>query len=250
MPMRVWLRNFGESAGREVTEVTTALRRSDIEVDLTVADATGPGIVILAGVSEPVCRFLRLVAENARVRTLCLVRAAAAGGGGGVPEAWRLLRAGAADVLAWMPGADIGALVAARLDRWQAIDELAQDLAREGRLVGSSLRWRTVLRAVIEAARFTDANVLLTGESGTGKELVARLIHDLDPRPGKERLIVLDCTTVVPELSGSEFFGHEKGPSPAPSPSARAPSPSPTAAPCSWTRSATCRWRCRRSSCA
>jgi transcriptional regulator with GAF, ATPase, and Fis domain len=53
--------------------------------------------------------------------------------------------------------------------------------------------------------------VLVTGESGTGKELVARLIHSLDRREGKRELIVLDCTTVVPELSGSEFFGHERG---------------------------------------
>jgi transcriptional regulator with GAF, ATPase, and Fis domain len=60
-------------------------------------------------------------------------------------------------------------------------------------------------------ARFTAASVLLTGESGTGKELVARLVHELDPRPAKGELVVVDCTTVVPTLSGSEFFGHERG---------------------------------------
>jgi transcriptional regulator with GAF, ATPase, and Fis domain len=53
--------------------------------------------------------------------------------------------------------------------------------------------------------------VLVTGESGTGKERVAQLIHELDPRPKKNPLVVLDCSTVVPSLSGSEFFGHEKG---------------------------------------
>jgi transcriptional regulator with GAF, ATPase, and Fis domain len=40
---------------------------------------------------------------------------------------------------------------------------------------------------------------------------VAQLIHELDPRPNKKRLVVLDCSTVVPSLSGSEFFGHERG---------------------------------------
>ena len=49
------------------------------------------------------------------------------------------------------------------------------------------------------------------GESGTGKELIARLVHDLDKRQDKQGLVLLDCTTIVPELSGSEFFGHEKG---------------------------------------
>jgi transcriptional regulator with GAF, ATPase, and Fis domain len=60
-------------------------------------------------------------------------------------------------------------------------------------------------------ARLPDVPVLLTGESGTGKELAARLIHDLDPRADKQKLVVLDCTTIVPTLSGSEFFGHERG---------------------------------------
>ena len=49
------------------------------------------------------------------------------------------------------------------------------------------------------------------GESGTGKEGVAHLIHALDPRPQKRDLIIVDCTTIVSELSGSEFFGHERG---------------------------------------
>ena len=67
------------------------------------------------------------------------------------------------------------------------------------------------MRQVVEVACFTDASILITGESGTGKELVARLVHTLDPRANKKDLVVLDCTTVVPELSGSEFFGHERG---------------------------------------
>jgi transcriptional regulator with GAF, ATPase, and Fis domain len=78
-------------------------------------------------------------------------------------------------------------------------------------LVGRSSAWTRVVRQVVEIARFTDASVLVTGESGTGKELVARMIHDLDSRPRKGELVVVDCTTVVPTLSGSEFFGHEKG---------------------------------------
>ena len=63
----------------------------------------------------------------------------------------------------------------------------------------------------MEIAQFSDATVLLLGESGTGKEIVARLIHLLDQRPNKRDLMVLDCSSVVPELSGSEFFGHERG---------------------------------------
>jgi transcriptional regulator with GAF, ATPase, and Fis domain len=51
----------------------------------------------------------------------------------------------------------------------------------------------------------------LLGESGTGKELLARFVHTLDPQRKRGELVILDCTTIVPELSGSEFFGHERG---------------------------------------
>ena len=78
-------------------------------------------------------------------------------------------------------------------------------------LVGECPAWRSVVRQVVEMARFTDAPVLFSGESGTGKELVARAVHELDPRSDKGALVVLDCTTIVPSLSGSEFFGHERG---------------------------------------
>ncbi|TMQ12519.1 MAG: sigma-54-dependent Fis family transcriptional regulator, partial [Deltaproteobacteria bacterium] len=40
---------------------------------------------------------------------------------------------------------------------------------------------------------------------------LSRLVHTLDARQPKGELVVLDCTTVVAELSGSEFFGHERG---------------------------------------
>ena len=37
------------------------------------------------------------------------------------------------------------------------------------------------------------------------------MIHRLDSRLEKRELVIVDCTTIVPELSGSEFFGHERG---------------------------------------
>jgi transcriptional regulator with GAF, ATPase, and Fis domain len=128
--------------------------------------------------------------------------------GGG---SWRVLGAGASDVLAWDDPRRCAQHVAARLERWREVDELlATAVAGQG-LVGESRCWRGVLRQVVEVARFTDAPVLITGETGTGKELVARLIHTLDPRADKPDLVVVDCTTIVPTLSGSEFFGHERG---------------------------------------
>lgn len=128
---------------------------------------------------------------------------------GGTP--WKLLQAGASDVFAWDSTEGPAKNIAARLRRWREIDELVDSPLLRDNLVGRSKAWLSVLRQVVELARFTDASVLITGESGTGKELIARLIHTLDSRLDKRDLVVLDCTTVVPELSGSEFFGHERG---------------------------------------
>jgi transcriptional regulator with GAF, ATPase, and Fis domain len=99
----------------------------------------------------------------------------------------------------------------ARLQRWQQVDDLLLSPLVQDNLRGAGRAWRRTLRQVVEVAAFTDANVLLIGESGTGKELTARLIHTLDRRTDKGQLVVLDCTTVMPELAGSEFFGHERG---------------------------------------
>ena len=36
-------------------------------------------------------------------------------------------------------------------------------------------------------------------------------MHDLDRQTRARDFVLLDCSTIVPELSGSEFFGHERG---------------------------------------
>jgi transcriptional regulator with GAF, ATPase, and Fis domain len=122
-----------------------------------------------------------------------------------------LLQSGAADVFAWDHSADPSLEIAARFERWQSLDRMMRSPVVTKNLAGQSLAWLRVLRRVVEVAHYTDASVLITGESGTGKELIARLIHTLDARPNKRDLVILDCTTIVPELSGSEFFGHERG---------------------------------------
>jgi transcriptional regulator with GAF, ATPase, and Fis domain len=131
-------------------------------------------------------------------------------GGLDATSVWRLLALGASDVLVWK-GRQTADDVAARLARWVEVDALVDSPRIRRCLVGASPPWRSALRQVVEVARFTASPVLITGESGTGKELTARLVHDLDPRSDKGELVVVDCTTVVPTLSGSEFFGHERG---------------------------------------
>ncbi len=166
------------------------------------------GIVCSGRLSSALCGLVHRWSGGGR-RQVLLVAANPA-----VLEAqgpWSLLGAGAADVLVWDEQPDPGAAIAARLHRWTEVDALLDTPFVREHLVGSSPAWMQVLRQVIEVARFTDAPVLLLGETGTGKEQLARLIHLLDPRPARGELVIVDCTTIVPELAGSELFGHERG---------------------------------------
>jgi transcriptional regulator with GAF, ATPase, and Fis domain len=203
----VWVASVGRAADALRDEVVDALRRQGVVAERYGESSRGPGVVAFDVVSPE----LRGIVRERSGRGLECVIAVAPTSRPFVDAAlWQVLQAGASDAFAW--DAETGpAAVAARLDRWRRIDALMRSPAVRDELVGESPSWRSVLRQVVEIARFTDAPVLVTGESGTGKELVARVIHDLDSRPRKGDLVVLDCTTIVPSLSGSEFFGHERG---------------------------------------
>jgi len=167
-----------------------------------------PTLVLLDVATPEALELVAEISQNGRARVLVATtdrRALAVNGG------WQFLRAGASDAFCWTDLDHPAAHVAARLARWSRVDEALDTPLVHRQLVGRSPRWLACLRQLIEIALFSDGSVLLLGESGTGKELLARLVHTLDPRPDKGDLVVLDCTTVVPELAGSEFFGHERG---------------------------------------
>jgi len=124
---------------------------------------------------------------------------------------WQLAQAGAHDVIGWKDDDTVAGFILARLKRWRLINTLIASDTVQQTMIGNSHCWKQFIGKVIEAAWFTRQPILLTGQSGTGKEMTANLIHALDQRNEKGDLVVLDCTTIVPELSGSEFYGHEKG---------------------------------------
>lgn len=160
------------------------------------------GILLFSGWQPELAERLR--SASASVLTICSARPA--------PEPaamWPLLAAGAADVLLWHDEASLGDQIAARLQRWHAVQQLMDSAAVKANLVGDSPVWRALLREVVEVAAFTPSSVLITGETGTGKDLIAHAIHRLSDCAGE--LTVLDCTTLSPELAGSELFGHERG---------------------------------------
>ncbi|SPF54731.1 Sigma54 specific transcriptional regulator, Fis family [Candidatus Sulfopaludibacter sp. SbA4] len=64
------------------------------------------------------------------------------------------------------------------------------------------------IRRLIDKASRNRLPVLLLGETGTGKEVVARAIHDSNPRG---QFVPIDCGSLVGTLMESELFGHVKG---------------------------------------
>jgi transcriptional regulator with GAF, ATPase, and Fis domain len=128
---------------------------------------------------------------------------------------WRLLREGVSDVLQWKDRRLACQQIRGRLERWSEIRRLTRASCRSLELVGLSAIWRKLVAAIVEAAHFSCTPILLEGESGTGKELLARLAHHSDgSRDGQTPVsdaVTVDCSTILPELSGSELFGHERG---------------------------------------
>jgi transcriptional regulator with GAF, ATPase, and Fis domain len=209
MQTRAWHHFLVQGDVQRKSSIFNALEDVGISTHPLDPDAPlGPGMFFFDVITQCLCDLLREVSCGGvqRVLAIALSHSTLANGG-----SWRLLQAGASDVFTWDHSPSPAREVAARFERWESVDRLVRSPLVQNNLVGESPVWTSMLRQIVEVARFTDASITIMGETGTGKELVARLIHTLDPRPRKRDLIILDCTTIVPELAGSEFFGHERG---------------------------------------
>jgi transcriptional regulator with GAF, ATPase, and Fis domain len=197
-----------ELAGTGSTEADRLLEHLSLQgVDCSRLDSdAGRGLLFFDAVTQDVRSRLAERTRDAQVIAVGISPRSFARGT--APE---LLSAGASDVVQLGDPVTVARAITARFRRWVAVDRLIDSAVVRKNLIGDHTRWRSFLRRVVDVARFSSLPVLIRGESGTGKELVARLIHTLDAREDKKDLVVLDCTTIVPELSGSEFFGHERG---------------------------------------
>lgn len=95
--------------------------------------------------------------------------------------------------------------------RKQAEDSIPNLPAADGpvKMIGISRPLQEVFKIVGRVSQ-TDAPVLITGESGTGKELVARAVHEYNPRRQGD-MVAINCGAIPENLLESELFGHEKG---------------------------------------
>lgn len=166
----------------------------------------GTGIVLFDTVTPALTDFVAAACASGCDRLVALAERPTA-----PTEIGHLVEAGAAEVLPLALVTRSPEVLTARVDRWRRIDALVRSPDTSARLVGASAAWRRALAQAAEAASNLRAGVLLTGESGTGKELIARFIHDVGADGAKRPFEIVDCTTIVPDLAGSELFGHERG---------------------------------------
>src|SRR5262245_23554704 len=204
MALRAWLQFLPDVPPETRVCVLDLLR--GVGIDPQPCTPGAAGIVVFAHIDLSIVDELRSLSRRSTILAICVSpsRPTAA-------EMWSAMHAGTADLLVWPQVPEAADQVISRLERWEAVRTMVDSPRVSQVLVGQSRAWRELIRGVAEVAAFTQLSVLITGESGTGKELIARLIHDLDQRPDKGDLVVVDCTTITPELSGSEFFGHERG---------------------------------------
>jgi transcriptional regulator with GAF, ATPase, and Fis domain len=207
MDIACWVHSWAVAPEQDQDVLTGVLARQGVEAESFQRDTTTRlGVCIFSKKTPELIGFVQNASRVGQDRVIAI-----AGPGESLSGHWDLLQAGASDVLVWSNPEQLARQIKARFERWLSVEQLLEEPTVSEFVVGRSPTWRTILRDIVEIARFSNGNVLLLGESGTGKEVVAHLIHLLDSRPKKRDLVVVDCASIVPELSGSEFFGHERG---------------------------------------
>ncbi len=204
--MTAWIRLATNGASTAANDVKMALTGLASDPPPAVPAPSDIGVIVFEAVSED---LLTLVSDASRGGLVRIVAIGASPDALGDHGPWALLDAGAADVLLTTDTAELADEVAARLARWNEVEELVRSPIVGEALAGGTPAWTSVLRSIVEIGRFSDASVLIVGESGTGKDVVARLIHEIDPRPFKGDLVSLDCLTLDPAVAGSGLPGRE-----------------------------------------
>jgi transcriptional regulator with GAF, ATPase, and Fis domain len=78
-------------------------------------------------------------------------------------------------------------------------------------IVARSTPMLRMLHLVERLSHLSDIPVLILGETGTGKEMIARVLHNLDPRRRNSPMVAVNCAALPKSLAEAELFGHSRG---------------------------------------
>ncbi len=195
-----WVLDLGVGARTKAIARALCRARADMRL-VTSPQAELTGVIVCSSSSSALEQTLA-TAASANAHVIVVSEA------GHQLEAWSLLAHGATDLMIWR---DDPRPIMARLERLVEVESVVESAPVADMIRGTSPALRRALRDLVTAARFGTGPILITGETGTGKELAARVAHAVSAAGRSGHLVVVDCTTIVPNLSGSELFGHERG---------------------------------------
>jgi DNA-binding NtrC family response regulator len=123
--------------------------------------------------------------------------------------AWKLLDSGSPNFADELPQL-INRCFEEESERAVEEAQIRSEMRRLG-IVGESRSLISVFHWAIRVSALSDLPTLITGETGTGKELLARAIHQLDPKRARGPFVALNCGAINPGLIETELFGHRRG---------------------------------------
>ncbi|MGH8553694.1 MAG: hypothetical protein ACRERS_10400, partial [Methylococcales bacterium] len=146
--MKAWIQRIGGNHDESVDVIVNLLSRQGIEVEgFDGCHSCGPGLFFSGEVTPEILEQLRESSHNGRNRVLACCCTA-------LPSdaAWRLIEAGASDVLACEECGVAVHEITARLRRWEAVDRMLNSPTVRNVLVGESQALKAILRQVVEVA--------------------------------------------------------------------------------------------------
>ena len=205
--LRAQLGNFYEQEGYKVTTAACGeegiQRLSEERFALVVSDVKMPGIDGF--------QLARHVREKYPDTDVILITAF-----GNIKQAVEAMKLGASDYITKPFQPEAIRLVSEKLIEkrrlLEEVRELRQRVQDEHNLENILSKSPKMLKVfdLIRSLAETDSGVMITGETGTGKELVARAIHNLSRRKGRQ-FVAINCGAFPDTLLESELFGYEKG---------------------------------------
>lgn len=104
----------------------------------------------------------------------------------------------------------LGQILAQEQRRDEARDKARAAMLRLG-VAGQSEAMVEIFKTVLRIGGLSQLPVLLTGETGTGKEMLARALHQLDPKRATAPMVAVNCAAIAAGVAESELFGHRRG---------------------------------------
>src|SRR5262245_26611683 len=128
-----WLHCFDAQGHLSRSEIAAALERAGVStVPMPPDSSLSLGIVVCNDASPQVCDFVRRLSRYGRDPLLAITTQEQVVCG----AAWPLLQAGALDVLGWDQQENPAAMIAARLQRWRAVDDIVKAPLVRHNLIG------------------------------------------------------------------------------------------------------------------